>query len=100
MIRQRIIMYTTKTNDVTELAKLSLSTVSNIGQMAHYRYQYVLGKELQKDSTLQISANELNQNRDKMILHTCLAGLCVIALFTFGIASLNSQNKQGESFSS
>ena len=86
-------MNTTKTNDVTELAKLSLSTVSNIGQMAHYRYQYVLGKELQKDSTLQISANELNQNRDKMIFHACLAGLGIVGLFAFGIAGLISQNK-------
>ena len=81
-------MNTTKANDVNELTKLTLSTVSNIGQMAHYRYQYVLGKELQKDSTLQISANELNQNRDKMIFHACLAGLGIVGLFAFGIAGL------------
>ena len=86
-------MYTTKTNDVTELAKLSLSTFSNIAQMTYYRTQYLTEKELRHENALQISTHELEQNRDKMILHTCLAGLGVIALFTFGIASLNSQNK-------
>ena len=48
-----------KTNDVTELTKLSLKTFLNIGQMARYRYLYTYGKELQKDCPAQVNACEL-----------------------------------------
>ncbi len=85
-------MDTTKTNDVAELTKLSQKTFLNIGQMARYRYQYTLGKELQKDSLVQINARELAQNRNKMIYHTCLAGLGVFGLLAFGIAGLISRD--------
>ena len=81
-------MNSTKSNDITELTKLTLSTFSNIGQMARYRYLYTLGKELQNDSPAQVNACELAQNRDKMIYHTCLAGLGALGLFAFGIAGL------------
>lgn len=81
-------MDTTKTNDVAELTRLSLTTFLNIGQMTQYMYLYNKGKELQKDSPLQINACELAQNKAKMICHTCLAGLGIIGLFAFGIASM------------
>lgn len=81
----------TKTNDVAELTKLSLKTFLNIGQMAQYRYQYALGKDLQKDCPAQVNTCQLAQNRDKMIMHTCLAGLGVAALLVFGIAGLNNR---------
>ena len=84
-------MDTTKTNDVAELTKLSLRTVLNIGQMARYRYLYTYGKELKRDSLVQINASELCQNRNKMILHTCLAGLGIVGLLSFGIADLISR---------
>lgn len=73
-------MNTTKTNDVAELTKLSLTTFLNIGQMARYRYLYTLGKELQNNSPAQVNACELTQNKAKMIYHTCLAGLGIIGL--------------------
>jgi len=82
-------MNTTKTNDVAELTKLTLTTFLNIGQMARYRYLYTYGKELQKDSPVQIKSRELAQNRDKMIYHTCLAGLGIIGLFAIAISGLN-----------
>ena len=69
-------MNSTKTNEVAELTRLGLSTFLNIGQMTQYRYLYTYGKELQKDSPAQVNACELAQNRDKMIYHPCLAGLC------------------------
>lgn len=81
-------MNSTKSNDIAELTKLSLSTFSNIGQMARYRYLYTLGKELQKDSFPKVNACELAQNKAKMIFHTCLAGLGILGLFAFGIAGL------------
>ena len=87
-------MYTmdsTRTNDVAELTKLSLTTFLNIGQMARYRYLYTLGKELQKDSPIQVNSYELAQNRDKMIKYTCLAGLGALGLLAFGIANLISR---------
>lgn len=76
------------TNDVPELAKLSLRTFYNIGQMTHYRMQYLEEKNLQDVNPAQVNASQLAQNRDKMIMHTCLAGLGVAALLAFGIASL------------
>ena len=81
-------MDTTKRNDVAELAKLSLRTFLDIGQMARYRYLYTLEKELQKDGSVQVNACELAQNRDKMIKYTCLAGLGTLGLLAFGIAGL------------
>ncbi len=81
-------MDTTKTNDVAELTKLSLKTFLNIGQMARYRYLYTYGKELQKDCPAQVNACELAQNRDKMIYHTCLAGLGIVGLFTMGVSGV------------
>lgn len=80
--------YTTNTNDVAELTRLTLSTFLNIGQMARYRCQYVLGKDLQKDCPAQVNACELSQNRDKMIFYTCLAGLGMLGLFAIGISGL------------
>ena len=79
------------TNDVAELTKLSMSTFVNIGQMARYRYLYSYEKELQKDSPAQVNAFKLTQNRDKMIYHTCLAGLGIAGLLAFGIANLMSK---------
>lgn len=81
-------MDTTKTNDVAELTKLSLKTFLYIGQMARYQYQYILEKELQKDSLAPVNACELAQNRDKIIKYTCLAGLGTLGLLAFGIAGL------------
>lgn len=78
----------TKTNDVAELAKLSLTTFANIGQMARYRYLYTYEKELQKDCPARVNACELAQNRDKMIKYTCLAGIGALGLLAFGIAGL------------
>lgn len=80
-----------ETNDVTELTKLSLRTFLNIGQMTHYRMQYLVGKNLQDVNPTQVNACELAQNRGKMIMHTCLAELGVAALFAFGIAGLCSR---------
>ena len=82
---------TTKRNDVAELTRLSLTTFLNIGQIARYRYQYTLGKELQKDCPAQVNACELAQNRNKMIKYTCLAGLGALGLLAFGIANLISR---------
>lgn len=84
-------MDSTTINDVGELTKLSLSTFLNIGQMAQYRYQYTLGKELQKNCPAQVNACELAQNREKMIKYTCFAGLGVLGLLAFGIAGLISR---------
>ena len=84
-------MDTTKRNDVAELAKLSLRTFLDIGQMARYRYLYTLEKELQKDGSVQVNAYDLAQNRDKMIKYTCLAGLGALGLLAFGIAGLSSR---------
>ena len=50
---------TTKVNDVAELTRMGLTTFVNIGQMARYRYLYTLGKELEKDSLVQVNACEL-----------------------------------------
>lgn len=84
-------MNTSKTNDVTELTKLSLTTFLNIGQMARYRYLYTLGKELQNDGPVQVNTCELAQNRDKMIKYTCLAGLGALGLLAYGIVGLMSR---------
>ncbi len=84
-------MNTTKTKDILDLTKLTLSTFNNIGQMARYRYLYTLGKELQNDNSVQVNACELSQNKAKMIYHTCLAGLGALSLFAFGIAGLISR---------
>ena len=80
-----------KTNEVAELTKLSLRTFLNIGQMGRYIYLYTLGKELQKDTPVQVNARELVLNRDKMIYHTCLAGIGALGLLAFGIAGMISR---------
>ena len=84
-------MNTTKTNDVLDLTKLSLTTFLNIEQMMQYMYLYYKGKELQNDSPSQVNAYELSQNRDKMIYHSCLAGIGALGLLAFGIAGLISR---------
>ena len=84
-------MDTTTTKDYLDLTKQGISTFLNIGQMARYRYQYTLGKELQKDCPAQVNACELAQNRDKMIKYTCLAVLGALGLLAFGIARLNDR---------
>lgn len=84
-------MDTTKRNDVAELTRMGLSTFVNIGQMARYRYQYTLGKELQKDSPVQTTASEISQNKSKMIYHTCLAGLGIFGLLAIGISGLKNR---------
>lgn len=89
-------MDTTKSNDVAELTKLSLSTFLNIGQMARYRYLYTLGKELQNETPVQVNACELAQNKQKMIKYTCLAGLGALGLLAFGIAGLISRESVGQ----
>lgn len=82
-------MNTTKTNEAAALTRLGLSTFLNIGQMAQYRYQYTLEKELQKNNPAQVNACELTENRDKMIKYACLAGLGIAGLFVIGFSSLN-----------
>ena len=81
----------TKTNDVPELAKLSLRTFYNIGQMTHYRMQYLVGKNLQDINPAQVNTCQLAQNRAKMICHACLAGFGIIGLLALGIAGLVSR---------
>ena len=84
-------MNTTKTNDVLDLTKLSLTTFLNIEQMMQYMCLYYKGKELQKDFPARVNACELAQNRDKMIYHSCLVGIGAFGLLTFGIAGLISR---------
>lgn len=81
------------TKDILDLTKQSISTFYNIGQMARYMYLYTLGKELQKDSPVQVSESGLSQNRDKMIKYTCLAGLGILGLFAFGISALQTREE-------
>ena len=83
--------YTPKTNNVDVLTRLTLTTFLHIGQMTQYRYQYCLEKELQKDTPFQVNADEMNQNRTKMIYHTCLTGLGIIGLLAIGISRLNGR---------
>lgn len=82
--------YTPKTNNVDVMTRLSLTTFLNIGQMTRYRYLYCLEKELQNDTPFQVNADEMNQNRTKMIYHACLTGLGIAGLLAFGITGLNS----------
>lgn len=80
-----------ETNDVAELTKLSLRTFYNIGQITHYRMQYLVGKNLQDVNPTQVNACQLAQNRDKMIMHTCLAGLGIFGLLAIGIIGLSNR---------
>lgn len=80
--------YTPKTNNVDVLTRLTLTTFLHIGQMTQYRYQYCLEKELQKDNLIQVDAKEMTQNRNKIIYHTCLTGLCIAGLLTIGISGM------------
>lgn len=89
-------IHTTAIKDYLDLTKQGLSTFYNIGQMAQYRYRYVQGKELQNDNTFQVSVSELNQDRDKMIKHACLAGLGIAGLLAIGIAGLICRETIGE----
>ena len=70
-------MNTTKTNDVAELTKLSLSTFLNIAQMTQYRMRYAQRMDA--------------EDKEKMIKYTCLAGLGTLGLLAFGIAGLISR---------
>ena len=79
-----------------DLTKQGLSTSYNIGQMAQYRYRFVLGKELQNDSTIQVDISELTQDRDKIIKHACFAGLGIAGLLAIGITGLISREYVGE----
>lgn len=76
--------------DVLDLTKQGLSTFYNIAQMARYKYLYTLGKDLQNESSIH-KTSELNQNRDKMIKYTCLAGLGILTLFAIGICGLRNR---------
>ena len=87
-------MDSTKINDVADLTKLSLSTFLNIGQMARYRYLYTLGKKLQIDNPVQVNACKLAHNRDKMIYHTCFAGLGIAGLLAIGIGGIIAGKQQ------
>ena len=71
-------MNTTKTNDVAELARLSLSVFFNIVQMTQYRMRYAQGRDA--------------EDRDKMIKYTCLAGLGALGLLAIGISGLISRD--------
>ena len=84
-------MDTTKRKDVAELTRLGMSTFLNIGQMARYRYQYSLKKELQKDGPVQVYSNQLSQNRNKMIKYAHLVGYGVLGLLALGFAGLMSR---------
>ena len=77
-------------NDVLDLTKQGLSTFYNIAQMARYRYLYTLGKDSQNYGSIQ-NTNELNQNREKMIKYTCLAGLGILSLLAIGICGLRNR---------
>lgn len=83
-------MNPTKVNDVLDLTKQGISTFYYIGQMARYRYQYTLGKELQDNHIIQVNACDLAQNRDEMIKYACLAGLGALRLLTIGVSGLSS----------
>jgi hypothetical protein len=87
-------MNSTKTNDFADLTKFSLSTFLNIGLMTHYRVRYLSEKASENDGSIQVSASALNQNRDKMIYHACLAGLGALGLLAIGISGLNAANKR------
>lgn len=77
-------------NDVLDLTKQGFSTLYNIAQMARYRYLYILGKDSQNDGSIH-NTSELNQNKEKMIKYTCLAGLGILSLFAIGICGLRSR---------
>ena len=84
-------MESTTKKDILDFTKQVISTFYNIAQMAHYRVRYLTEKESFNDSAAQISVNELNQDRDKMIKFTCLAGLGIAGLLAIGIAGLSNR---------
>jgi hypothetical protein len=84
-------MDTNRTNDVVDLVKFGLTTFLNIGEMGRYMYLYFSEKESQNN--IRTSARALNQNRDKMIYHTCLAGVGILGLFTIGIVGLTESRR-------
>ena len=79
-----------KRNDVLDLTKQGLSTFYNIAQMTRYRYLYILGKDSQNDGSIH-NTSELNQNKEKMIKYTCLAGWGILTLFAIGICGLRNR---------
>ena len=60
--------------DVINLINHSTSTFSNIAQMTQYRMKYVQDRNA--------------EDKQKMIYHTCLAGVGILGLFAIGIAGL------------
>lgn len=76
--------------DVLDLTKQGLSTLYNIAQMARYRYLYILGKDSQNDGSIQ-NTSELNQNKEKMMKYTCLAGLGILSMLAIGICGMRSK---------
>ena len=73
--------------DALDLTKQGLSTFYNIAQMARYRYLYTLGKDSQNNGSIH-NTSELNQNKERMIKYTCLAGLGILSLLAIGICGL------------
>ena len=68
-------MNSSEIKDCLDIAKQGVSTFYNIGQMTRYRVDNLMR----------------NQNRDKMIKHTCLAGLGILGLLVIGITGLASR---------
>jgi hypothetical protein len=60
--------------DVINLIKGSASTFLNIAEMTQYRGKYVQDRNA--------------EDKQKMIYHTCLAGVGILGLFAIGIAGL------------
>ena len=65
--------------DVINLINHSASTFSNIAQMTQYRVKYVQDRD--------------KESRDKMIYHTCLAGVGIACLLTIGILGLTESRR-------
>lgn len=85
-------MDTTRTKDILDFTKQGLSTFYNIAQMTHYRVRYLTEKELQKDSSVMVSEREMARNRNKIMYHTCLAGLGIIELFAIGVSGFKNSS--------
>lgn len=84
-------MKTTTIKDFLDLTKLAMSTFYDIAQMTHYRVRYLTVKESFNDGVAQISVNDLNRDRDRMVRFACLAGLGVAGLLAIGIAGLSNR---------
>ena len=88
--------YKSNTNDVADLVKLGFTTGYYIAQMARYKTQYVLEKESNSNNQTSVP----NENKDNTIKYACLAGIGIIGLLAFGIASLKESNRKSEAFDS